>query len=160
MRNLAVGRTVYSGGGILADALPKGKKWMKATVKGGVPSPFMTPLYALEPATLRTLLTTASGKSSGAGTTVYKGTITAAALHRVSPSYRASLDGGGLTAKQGSMKVRWTLWIGRDRLPGRLVSAWQESGALGVVKKTSDVRLSGWGRRVVLTPPPAGQVAS
>ncbi|GII03454.1 hypothetical protein [Planobispora takensis] len=158
-RILAVGSTRYGRGGLADDILPKGKKWLRVT-SSAVPSPFTSPIYMLEPATLNTLLTTASSTSPGAdSTTVYKGALTGATLYRVSPSYRSSFDDRDPTEDDAAMEVRWTLWIGRDRLPRRLVSTWRKQNKLlGTVKTTSDIRLSGWGTRVTLTRPPADQV--
>lgn len=155
IRTLSIGPYTYQSGGAIAEALPKGKKWLRLPSKPGARSPFFTPVFILEPATLKAVLSTTSGTAAG----VRKGAITLGALFKVSPTYRAA-NFKALSAKAAAVKVSWKLWTAKNGLPTRLVTAWTDDGALGPSKKTSDIRFTSWDTRSTLAAPPAAQTAS
>ncbi|MEU7989736.1 hypothetical protein AB0B56_33240 [Streptosporangium canum] len=150
LRTLAVGGSVHTSGGVIGEGLPDGRRWMRAP--GGIRdlSPFLTPVLVLEPATLKTLLSTSTAKKPGA--TLHGGKVTFGALYRASPSYRARLHKRP-SAKVAAMTVTWRLWLGRDGLPSRLVTSWAEPPLAMKVTRVSDVRFASWGTPVNLTAP-------
>ncbi|MFJ2030299.1 hypothetical protein [Streptosporangium sp. NPDC087985] len=150
VRSLAVGGNVYTSGGLLGEGLPDGRKWMRAPGRISDLSPFLTPVLALEPATLKTLLSTSKVKKADAA--LHTGTVTFGALYRASPSYRAHLRGRP-SAQVAAMTVTWRLWLGGDGLPRRLVTSWAEPPLSMKVTRTSDVRFASWGTPVNLTAP-------
>ncbi|GGP94922.1 hypothetical protein [Streptosporangium pseudovulgare] len=148
LRTRTVGGDTYLSGGMI------GRKWVRSSTRAA--SPFFTPVMLLEPATLKSLLPAAKkGGSAGkkAGPSTFKGTTTLGALYRVSPSYRASLGGKRPAAAVAATKVSWRLWLGRDRLPARLVTSWAVPPRDMRVTRVSDVRFASWGTPVTLTAP-------
>ncbi|MEU9836600.1 hypothetical protein AB0D67_34125 [Streptosporangium sp. NPDC048047] len=147
LRTLTAGGDTYLSGGMV------GRRWVKSSRAA---SPFFTPVMLLEPDTLKSLLP-ASGKGGSAGKkagpSTLKGTTTLGELYRVSPSYRASLGGKRPIAAMAATKVSWRLWLGRDRLPARLVTSWTVPPRGMHVTRVSDVRFTSWGTPVTLTAP-------
>ncbi|MEU6738822.1 hypothetical protein [Streptosporangium sandarakinum] len=156
LRTRTVGGDTYLSGGMI------GRKWARSSARAA--SPFFTPVMLLEPATLKSLLP--AGKKGGsagkkARPSTFKGTTTLGALYRVSPSYRASLGRKRPTAAVAATKVNWRLWLGRDRLPARLVTSWTVPPRAMRVTRVSDLRFSSWGTPITLTAPaPAPASAS
>lgn len=154
---LAIGPYTYQSGGPIKDALPEGKEWLRVDSDPKTRTPFFTPVYPLEPDTLKALLTTATpitGRTPKRGDgRVYKGLITYGELYRTSPSFKDRL-GRQPTAETAATRISWKLWTGPDGLPTRLATGWTEADAMGRADKSSDLRLTSWGLPVTLSPPP------
>ncbi|MBB6347123.1 hypothetical protein FHU36_003668 [Nonomuraea muscovyensis] len=156
-RVITIGKVSYTRGGLFAEVLPKGKRW----VRSGKPRPvgvsgmLSQPVNAAEPQTLKALIS--AGERSGR---TYAGTITFRQLWKISPWARVSLLG-----KQDDERIRYTLTLGSDNLPRQLVTTYLAQGHwLGRVTEGDEVSnktdCKGWGGRYTITPPPAGQVHS
>ncbi|MFI6320685.1 hypothetical protein ACIBG8_24325 [Nonomuraea sp. NPDC050556] len=160
---LAVGRYTYQSGGPIKNALPEGKDWLRVDSDRKTRTPFFTPVYPLEPDTLKALLTTAApidGRIPKRGDgRVYKGVITYGELYRTSPSFKDRL-GRQPTLETAATMITWKLWTDQDGLPRRLATGWTEADAMGRADKSSDLRLTSWGIPVTLTPPPSAKTTT
>ncbi|MFF4412057.1 hypothetical protein ACFYY8_05960 [Streptosporangium sp. NPDC001559] len=159
-RTIRVGTTSYYSGGIWAPS--KGKAWVGYPhgPNAGFSGWYGQLVNVAEPATLKALL--AKGEKTG---NTYSGTISFGALNKVSPWIRYS----HLSPMSGAEKkavLRFTLTLGPDRLPRRLVTVYPRSTHLNDRGDVQDRRLSvetrytGWGGRVTVKAPPASTVDS
>ncbi|GAA2405617.1 hypothetical protein GCM10010404_74690 [Nonomuraea africana] len=156
-RAITVGKVSYRKGGPLAPRLPKGKSWIKINkpVPVGVSGAFSQPVNAAEPETLKAL--TSMGRRTGL---TYTGNITFQQLSKISPWARVSLP-----SRRGEELIRYTLTLGSDNLPRKLVTTYLAEGHwLGRSNEGDEVHhetvYKGWGGRYTITPPPASQVYS
>ncbi|MFI6595532.1 hypothetical protein ACIBHX_04740 [Nonomuraea sp. NPDC050536] len=93
----------------------------------------------------------------GTPTTLYQGTITQGQLAAIDPALF-----GKDAAKCADWVVLWRLWIGKDQLVRRI---WTSSDVCGMDTKEGDkrfhalddIRLTDWGMKVTIKPPPASQ---
>lgn len=166
-RTISVKGVGYTSGGVFAESMPEGKKWLRTPSDTlSLVSAVQQIISTVEPGTLRaTLAHTAAkrpgGSWDGTRTTVHSGTITLAELFRVSPSVRAML-GRKPTGRSATLPVTWKIYLGSDRLVRRIVSSYTESTrGLNSTELTyvNDTRYTGWGTKVTIKAPPASQVA-
>ncbi|GGT22164.1 hypothetical protein ACFFV7_48550 [Nonomuraea spiralis] len=174
IRNICIGKRGYQ---LEArpDAdrpLPPGKRWVtyewpcRLDLKSG------HHLSLSDPATLRAVLATTTsrrpaGMYDGVRTTVHEGVITFAQLHKVNPDMRIGARSRP-TGEYASWKVSWRLWIGPDQLVRRAWSAWRDpndsldrsAGEPPYYSFVEDLRLSDWGMKVDIQPPPADETVS
>ncbi|MET8046759.1 hypothetical protein ABZU75_04090 [Streptosporangium sp. NPDC005286] len=112
-----------------------------------------------EPATLKALIT--KGKRTGR---TYSGTISFGALEKVSPWLR-NAGPIRLSKEEKAAVLRFTLTLGTNGLPQRLVTVYPQRTHGGTEPGREDRRLSvetrytGWGSRVTVKAPPASEVA-
>ncbi|MEV6865791.1 hypothetical protein AB0M44_32940 [Streptosporangium subroseum] len=158
-----VGGVTYGSGGAWSDMLPAGKTWARSPILKFQPYELSEQnINIFEPLTLRKILTTTKSKTPhqavrGVPATRYAGVITAKALCTVSAACRKGFG------KSGDTRIAWQLLLdGRGRVV-RLATAWTraKNSAAGVPGGGSEVNTyySGWGAKVVIKAPPAGQVA-
>ncbi|MGC5013718.1 hypothetical protein ACLQ2R_23395 [Streptosporangium sp. DT93] len=166
-RTVSVKGTAYTSGGVFADSLPEGKKWLRTPGDtGSLVSAVQQIISTVEPGTLRaTLARTAArrpgGTWDGTRTTVHSGTITLGELFTVSPAVRAML-GTRPTGRSATLPVSWKIYLGSDLLVRRVVSSYTESTrGLNSTELTyvNDTRYTGWGTKVTIKAPPTAQVA-
>ncbi|MFI7135851.1 hypothetical protein ACIBQ1_60115 [Nonomuraea sp. NPDC050153] len=151
------------------DPLPPGKTWVshdgrmcQFVLKSGF-------VDLADPTTLRAVLATTTGTRpagvyDGVRTTLYQGTITFAQLSKAKPGMRIGFRSKP-TGKYGTWKVSWRLWIGRDQLVRRAWSSWREPNDSRdrsfdydpYYAFVEDLRLSDWGMKVHIVPPPADE---
>ncbi|MEU4546439.1 hypothetical protein [Nonomuraea dietziae] len=156
-RVITVGKVSYGKGGLFAERGPKGKPWLRIDkwLPVGLSGAFSQPVNATEPETLKALLSV--GKRSGR---TYTGTVTFRQLWKISPWARASL-----VREENDELIRYTLTLGSDNLPRKLVTTylteghWLGKGTAGDEVHNETV-YKGWGGRHTITPPPASQVYS
>lgn len=151
---ISIGKISYVKGE-MPKPLPKGKSWLKvrAPMPGGSSSIYCQQPNPAEPATLQALIK--GGQKTGR---TYKGSISKAQLWQVSPWYRAAT-----LLKDNDGALDYELTLGPDNLPQRLLTTFPATEILGVTLAGDDVftietRFTGWGSKVRVTPPPAGQV--
>ncbi|MFG3436156.1 hypothetical protein ACGF0J_02825 [Nonomuraea sp. NPDC047897] len=154
-RVITVGKVSYRKGGPFAERGPKGKPWLKTNkwLPVGFSGAFSQPVHATEPGTLKALIS--AGKRSGR---MYTGTVTFGQLWKVSPWARASL-----VRKESDELIHYTLTLGSDNLPSRLVTTYlAEAHWPGMSTEGDEIHnetvYKGWGSRYTITPPPASQV--
>ncbi|GAA0360202.1 hypothetical protein GCM10009530_06880 [Microbispora corallina] len=176
-RTITVKGTSYQQGGIFSDLLPPGKTWLALT--GGDPAASLSAGFQLvdvfRPGLLKALLATTAAKGAGGTedrvrTTAYRGTITLGGYYTAyygdTPQTRRLLS--TMSAEERRSPLYWRVWIGSDGLVRHVSTAIRAS--LGTeknaVKGTGDelvlrssTRLTHWGGKVRITPPPADQVA-
>jgi hypothetical protein len=121
-----------------------------------------------DPAVFKAVLATtmsrrAGGVYDGVRTTIYEGAITVGQLHRAKPDMVIFTLGGDPAGKYASWKISWRLWIGPDQLVRRVWSSWSQPNVMGnpvfakVARSIVDVRLSDWGMKADIKPPPVDQ---
>lgn len=154
-RIITIGKISYMKGGPFVGDLPKGKSWVKTRkpLPAGFVGAFSQPVNVAEPATLKALIT--GGERSGR---TYTGEITFRQLSKISPWTRSSSMGA-----QDDERIRYTLTLGSDNLPRRLVTTYTADGHWPARTSPGDEVVNetvykGWGSRRTITPPPAGQV--
>lgn len=166
-RTVSVKGVSYTSGGTFSDSMPEGKKWLRTPGDTGpLVSAVQQIISTVEPGTLKaTLAHTGArrpgGTWDGTRTTVHSGTITLGELFKASPSVRAML-GGKPSGRSATLPVSWKIYIGSDQLVRRVVTSYTESTrGLNSTELTyvNDTRYTGWGTRVTVKAPPAGQVA-
>ncbi|MEU8320652.1 hypothetical protein AB0C33_20040 [Nonomuraea sp. NPDC048881] len=174
IRNICIGKRGYQ---LYAEPdpdqpLPPGKSWVtyewpcRLVLKSG------HHVSLSDPATLRAVLATTARKRpagvyDGVRTTLHEGAITFAQLHKVNPAMRIGFRSKP-TGEYASWKVSWRLWIGRDQLVRRAWSAWREPNDSRDKSATEnpyyafeeDLRLSNWGMKADIQPPPADETVS
>ncbi|MBB4915611.1 hypothetical protein [Streptosporangium saharense] len=159
-RTIRVGTTSYYSGGPWAP--PKGKTWVRHPngLSAGFSGWYGQLVNAAEPATLKALL--AKGRKAG---NTYSGTISFGALNRISPWIRhSSLT--GIDGEEEKAVLRFTLTLGPDQLPRRLVTVYPKSTHFGDRGDVEDRRFSvetrytGWGSRLTIKAPPANTVVT
>ncbi|MER6825943.1 hypothetical protein ABT352_08135 [Streptosporangium sp. NPDC000563] len=165
-RTISLKGVSYTSGGIFAESMPEGKKWLRTRGDTAyLVSAVQQIISTVEPATLRATLarTTAKrpgGTWDGTRTTVHSGTITLAELFKVSPAVRAMLVKKP-TGRSATLPVTWKIYVGSDQLVRRVVSSYTES-TRGLnsteLSYVNDTRYTGWGTKVTIKAPPAGQV--
>ncbi|MEV8632372.1 hypothetical protein AB0395_12020 [Streptosporangium sp. NPDC051023] len=164
-RTIRIGTTSYYSGG--AWAPPKGKTWIKHPrgMNAGLSGSYGQIVNVAEPSTLKVLVT--RGKRTGR---TYSGTVSLGTLEKVSPWLRSAdlsvLTGtGGLSKSEKATVVRFTLTLGPDQLPRKLVTVYPPgthvSAAVGEDRRLSiETDYTGWGSRVTVKAPPANKVAN
>ncbi|MEU4536330.1 hypothetical protein AB0G15_15840 [Streptosporangium sp. NPDC023825] len=165
-RTISLKGVSYTSGGIFAESMPEGKKWLRTpSGKVSLVSAVQQIISTVEPGTLRATLAHTRAKRpggtwDGTRTTVHSGTITLAELFRVSPAVRTML-GKKPTGRSATLPVTWKIYLGSDQLVRRIVSSYTESTrGLNSTELTyvNDTRYTGWGTKVTIKAPPAGQV--
>lgn len=154
------------------DPLPPGKTWVtydwppcRLFLKSGHVS-------LSDPATLRAVLATTTRKRpagvyDGVRTSLYEGAITFAQLYKANPDMRIGFRSRP-TGKYATWKVSWRLWIGPDQLVRRAWSSWRDpndsldrsAGDEPYYAFVNDLRLSNWGMKVDIQPPPADETVA
>ncbi|WP_156325733.1 hypothetical protein [Nonomuraea sp. SBT364] len=151
-RTILVGKVAYLSGSYYRKQLPEGKTWLKSD-GAALSNNWAQPINPAEPATLKKLLAKAERTSNG-----YQGTITFDQLGKVSPWFNLSVP----IWSAGGTEVTWKLTVGRDGLPKRLVTSYPAGGLVrgwpGTFK--IDTAYRGWGAKVSIKAPPAGQVSA
>ncbi|MGW0194192.1 hypothetical protein [Nonomuraea sp. NPDC003201] len=122
-----------------------------------------------DPTTLRAVPATTTDKRpagvyDGVRTTLYQGSITFAQLSKAKPGLRIGFRSKP-TGRYGTWKVSRRLWIGGDRLVRRAWSSWREPNDSRdrsvsgdpYYAFVEDLRLSDWGMKVHIVPPPADE---
>jgi hypothetical protein len=157
-RTIKVGAKSWLSDVALAEELPKGKSWLRDPFgrNAGFSGWYGQTANAAEPATLKALLAAGSRKGR-----TYTGSITFAALSKVSPWLRSS----HLIPPKGKDKLRFELTLGPNGLPQRLVTSY--AGTVHLTETvaednrfSTETRYTGWGARTRVAAPPAAQVAS
>ncbi|WP_433258479.1 hypothetical protein ACQPYK_23640 [Streptosporangium sp. CA-135522] len=159
-RTIRIGATSYYSGGLWEP--PKGKTWLKHPhgMTAGWSGWCSQLVNAAEPATLKALIT--KGKRTGR---TYTGAISFGALEKVSPWLR-NAQVIRLSREEKTAVLRFTLTLGSDRLPRRLVTVYPPRTHGGTEPGREDRRLSvethytGWGSRVSVKAPAAREVAN
>ncbi|MFB4266465.1 hypothetical protein [Nonomuraea sp. GTA35] len=159
MRGLKGGRTIWVNGKSWTThpvgEVPEGKKYEKdfLGMTGGHVGTYSQLVNPAEPATLKVLL---KGVKKGR---TYSGTLTPAALWKVSPWFRASS-----TPNQGARTVvRYKLTLGPDYLPRKLVTSHPAASHVGPGIEVGDGLFStettytAWGSKVGISAPPKGE---
>ncbi|MEU7899914.1 hypothetical protein AB0B45_44640 [Nonomuraea sp. NPDC049152] len=160
-RMINIGGQAYLSGGMWADDLPKGKPWYKVPVKGkldggsGTVGWFGMLVNPAEPATLKTLV--ADGKRTRDG---YSGTITFGRLAEISPWFRNTLT----YRNDDKTVVSYSLVLDARSLPKRLAISYTAAGLLDTDilqgrRVSVETSFDGWGGKVSIKAPPAGQTA-
>ncbi|MGV9776960.1 hypothetical protein [Streptosporangium sp. NPDC003464] len=159
-RTIRIGTDSYYFGGLWEP--PKGKTWLKHPngMTAGFSGWCSQLVNVAEPATLKALIT--KGKRTGR---TYTGAISFGALEKASPWLRnARLL--RLSKEEKTAVLRFTLTLGSDRLPQRLVTVYPPRTHGGTEPGREDRRLSvethytGWGSQVSVKAPAASEVAS
>ncbi|MER5647073.1 hypothetical protein [Streptosporangium sp. NPDC002524] len=166
-RTLSLKGVSYTSGGVFAESMPEGKKWLRTPGDAvSLVSAVQQIISTVEPGTLRATLAHTRAKRpggtwDGTRTTVHSGTITLAELFRVSPAVRTML-GRKPVGRSATLPVTWKIYLGSDQLVRRVVSSYTESTrGLNSTELTyvNDTRYTGWGTKVTIKAPPADQVA-
>ncbi|MEO3800141.1 hypothetical protein [Nonomuraea sp. B1E8] len=170
-RNICVGKLGYESyvKRDPEDPLPPGKTWVsydwppcQLVLKSGF-------VDLADQDTLRAVLASTTGRRpagvyDGVRTTLYQGSITFAQLDKAKPGLRIGFRTKP-TGKYGTWKVSWRLWIGGDQLVRRAWSSWREpndsldrsAGDDAYYAFEEDLRLSNWGMKAHIKPPPADE---
>ncbi|MGJ6962557.1 hypothetical protein ACSDR0_11670 [Streptosporangium sp. G11] len=165
-RTISLKGVSYTSGGIFAESMPEGKKWLRTPGDTlSLVSAVQQIISTVEPGTLKaTLAHTGArrpgGTWDGTRTTVHSGTITLGELFKISPSVRTLLAKKP-TGRSATLPVTWKIYIGSDQLVRRVVSSYTESTrGLNSTELTyvNDTRYTGWGTKVTIKAPPADQV--
>lgn len=165
-RTLSLKGVSYTSGGVFAESMPEGKKWLRTPGDTlSLVSAVQQIISTVEPGTLGATLAHTRAKRpggtwDGTRTTVHSGTITLAELFKVSPSVRTLL-GKKPTGRSATLPVTWKIYLGSDRLVRRVVSSYTESTrGLNSTELTyvNDTRYTDWGTKVTIKAPPADQV--
>ncbi|GGL28130.1 hypothetical protein [Planomonospora parontospora] len=156
-RTIRIGTDSYYSGSTWKPS--KGKTWIKhqdgmTAGLSGWSSQLVNPI---EPATLKVLIT--KGKRTGR---TYSGKISFGALAKVSPWLR-NADLIKMSGEEKREVLRFTLTLGTNGLPQRLVTVYPQKTHGGKEAGHEDRRLSvetrytGWGSRVSIKAPPASK---
>ncbi|NUW30243.1 hypothetical protein HTZ77_02190 [Nonomuraea sp. SMC257] len=133
-RSIAVDGQLYRSGTLYAPVVPEGRTWAAAGRRSATAAAYGDqPINVFEPATLKTLLATASSKrpdtyGSDLKATMYRGAITFKQLHTVSPTFRALIGSRSLSAV-ATTKIDWALHVDDEVGQALTLSAsWPVSG--------------------------------
>ncbi|MBB5074968.1 hypothetical protein [Nonomuraea endophytica] len=152
---VSTGRHYYIHGGLFSRLLPDDKFWVRGD---GDPSFAVMGdqlINVLEPATLKHLL--ATGKHTGPR---YRGSLTFAQLHKVSPSFRTLMPGISY-GEIGKSRISWRLTLGEGQLPQRLAIDWtMPLTKKTTIRGTTETRYSDWGADISVKTPTAESVIS
>ncbi|MFI6908257.1 hypothetical protein ACIBKY_43840 [Nonomuraea sp. NPDC050394] len=151
------------------EMLPAGKSWFLHPAPSDL-AVRCGPIELSHPASLKAVLATATvkrpaGTYDRVRTTLYQGRVTLGELYRANPDIRISLTTKP-TGKYAKIPVTWRLWLGEDQLVRRCRTSYNEPIIVpGVVdderfSTIDDIRLSRWGIKTDIQPPPEDQVAS
>ncbi|MFD8528195.1 hypothetical protein ACFV0L_12365 [Streptosporangium canum] len=152
-RVIRIKNSSYVSGGVLGEFLPVDKTWFHdPSGELGLLGSMSQFVNVAEPATLKALLAHATKRAG-----VYSGKITFGELAKVSPWFRASLF-GPTNARTAKTVAIWRLSLGPDQLPTRLTTTYTELAGSDM-STTVDTRYTGWGSKVTVEAPPAGDVA-
>lgn len=166
IRNICIGKRGYQ---YEPKGVSDGKRWVtyewpcKLALESGH-------IRLDDPATFKAVLATTASKRpagiyDGTRTTLYQGTITFGQLYKADPSMRVGL-GSKPNGKYADWKVSWRLWVGQDQLVRRAWSSWREPDIKNLTRGQGwfgfiyDVRLSDWGMKADIKPPPADQTVA
>lgn len=159
-RTIRIGTDSYYFGGLWEP--PKGKTWLKHPngMTAGWSGWCSQLVNVAEPATLKALIT--KGKRTGR---TYSGAISFGALEKVSPWLR-NANVIKISKEAKAAVLRFTLTLGTNGLPQRLVTVYPQRTHGGTVAGREDRRLSvethytGWGSRVSIKAPAASEVGN
>ncbi|GAA2390917.1 hypothetical protein GCM10010404_55100 [Nonomuraea africana] len=147
-RYISVKGQTYAKGGIYAQDLPEGKKWVRLP---GTPEASMSGsqvINVFDPSVLKTILKGAKSVRGG----VHKGAITLSDLSKAS-------GGGPMPGKFGKVKVDYAVTLNSKQLVTRVTSAVKmDFGVLGVMSMTADTKYTAWGSKVSIVAPPEDEV--
>ncbi|MFI6293241.1 hypothetical protein ACIBEJ_16750 [Nonomuraea sp. NPDC050790] len=149
------GKHYYIHGGLFSRALPDDKFWLRGDGDPTFAIMGDQLVNVLEPATLKHLL--ATGKHTGPR---YRGSLTFAELHKLSPSFRAQMITKP-SGKIGKSRISWRLTLDARQLPQRLAIDWtMPLTKKATIKGTTETRYSDWGAEISVTTPAAESVIS
>ncbi|MEV4159145.1 hypothetical protein [Nonomuraea dietziae] len=119
------------------------------------------------PVVLKAVLATTAvkrpaGVYDGTRTTLHQGTITFGELHKASLPFPFTLDDNP-HGRDAKIKVAWQLWLGEDQLVRRAVGTWSRpprGRGESTYSYVYDTRVTGWGAKTHITPPPADEVVT
>ncbi|MEV7005844.1 hypothetical protein [Streptosporangium sp. NPDC051022] len=142
--------------------LPNGKHWLVSEDEEIRPLLDAHWTKIADPVMLKAVLATTetkrpAGVYDGTRTTLYQGAITLGELYRASPGFSFDLEEKP-TAKEAKAGISWRLWLGEDQLVRRARGSWTEPFSRShdaTFSYVVDVRLTGWGAKTDITPPPA-----
>jgi hypothetical protein len=148
-------------------AVPKGKSWFLYEDKKTRPVLDVDWIKLADPVMLKAVLATTrvkrpAGVYDGTHTTLYQGTITLGQLYKASPGFPFGLEKKP-TRNEAEAKISWRLWLGEDQLVRRAWGSWGEPySKSGDVRHSYvvDARLTGWGVKTDIVPPPAEDVTT
>ncbi|MEV6986562.1 hypothetical protein AB0M95_35635 [Sphaerisporangium sp. NPDC051017] len=152
----------YGSGPLWEPYLPMGKTWVRFTGKDAAAPGLATLADIFEPGVYQGLLATTSvkrdgGKVGGTPTTLYEGAIPFGKLYALAPSLHTPYWKPDRASAK--VKVRWKLWLGKDKLARRLVTTYTlDEGFQFAWKNVVDTSFSSWGAKVSITAPPAVEV--
>nr|BFE86408.1 hypothetical protein GCM10020093_090090 [Planobispora longispora] len=156
----------YTDGKFYGDAMPEGKKWVRARAglasRATRPSSWSTPRTRHAEGGARAHRGQASRRDVGRRPDRRPlGNDHPGRAVQGLPTVRALL-GAKPSATSAVLPVKWQLYIGSDRLVRRAVSSWTQSlrGLTSIdLTYLNDSRYSGWGVKSAIEAPPADQVA-
>ncbi|GGS58070.1 hypothetical protein GCM10010156_15810 [Planobispora rosea] len=164
----SVRHLTFPGRGYVQDGASfQGKSWRLQENKEIRPRLDADWIELSDPAMLKAVLATArvkrpAGVYDGTRTTLYQGTITLGELYRAGSAGFPFGRDEKPSKTEAKAAVSWKLWLGGDQLVRRAWGTWGEpfsrSGDIRI-SYVVDVRLSGWGAKVDVVPPPADDVA-
>ncbi|GAA2211376.1 hypothetical protein GCM10009850_068350 [Nonomuraea monospora] len=152
------------------ESLPDGKPWF---LYPGPPNDLTLacgPIELSHPATLKAVLATATvkrpaGTYDKVRTTFYQGRITLGELYKANSAFRVPVNAKPV-GEYAKIPVTWKLWLGKDQLVRRCRSSYARPIIVPGMhsderfRHTEDIRLSSWGTKANIQPPPTDQVAT
>ncbi|MEO3862007.1 hypothetical protein [Acrocarpospora sp. B8E8] len=150
-RTITTSKYAYISGARVKNYLPEGKTWVRRF--SGAPVPGSLLVNPFEPRTLDKIIDRAGSRQGS----VLKGWIASSSLAKISPSFRASF-GSGKTSDGKASKVNYTVWLDARGLVKRVYATMTMHIVDTPLTYATDGRVSGWGGKVVISAPPAGEV--
>ncbi|MFC5815583.1 hypothetical protein [Nonomuraea harbinensis] len=142
-RTISAGGSTYMQGGLFADELPEGKKWIR--YEGATTYQTNQLVDIFNPKVLKGLVSKAKNVKGD-----YKGTTTLKHL--------ASLQGVQLSGTFAKVKVNYLIDTNGKGLITRVVSDWTlDYGIMGRSRSVTESRYTAWGAKVKITAPPKSQ---
>ncbi|GAA1010720.1 hypothetical protein Aple_029970 [Acrocarpospora pleiomorpha] len=151
-RTISTSRYAYISGARVKNYLPEGKTWVRRF--SGTPVPGSLLVNPFEPRTLDKIIDRAGSRQGS----VLKGWIASSSLAKISPSFRASFGSGAKTRDGKAAKVNYIVWLDARGLVKRVYATMTVHIVDTPITYASDGRVSGWGGKVVISAPPAGEV--
>ncbi|GIH89423.1 hypothetical protein ACFFMN_14500 [Planobispora siamensis] len=147
-------KRAYFSGEAYNGRLPEGKAWVRLKEKVPTPNLSSQGIDVFNPAVLKTVLKTSTGKPS-AGGPQYQGVVTYAELLKARGE-AALLPKLGKQFAQRT--VSWRLWTDDKGLPQRLRTTETTRAGKSSEVTTTDTRYTNWGAPMSIIAPPADQV--
>jgi hypothetical protein len=155
---IGVGNHFYISDGIYTDRLPAGKTWVRSEKSNNTLSPTTRQqLNLLNPAVLRALVNSPTGRHSGDGLR-HQGSITYGKLSKILGTSLAFPGPFRVFVDFDKWKISWRLWLDDKGLPKRLTTSELYHHPYASMTMTTDTRYSGWGTLLSITAPSSDQV--